>query len=210
MPARRARNSRTRSCSVQLEWTAERCTPKTRLSVPAGTISRNARRMGIGRCQRKKPMSILLMKPTEWPGCEAQCGIPSRRAIASTTSGRRASWRTTRSGCSSPRTSASISSRPTPPKRMLYETSRTSAPRESPEQGEVWLSHQVLAQVEDPVGGGLDVDGTAHHPDEGVAQGHEVGGDVRVLLAHGLRVHAGDEEAVQLVVLEDLLAHQRE
>ena len=59
------------------------------------------------------------MKPTEWLGCDAQAVMPAARATRSTTSGRVASWNTTRSASHARTTSVIAVSRPAPPKRML-------------------------------------------------------------------------------------------
>src|SRR5262245_55963369 len=65
------------------------------------------------------------MKASDLPNFDDQCRMPVSRASRSTTSGLVASSRTTTSGFTVRMTEASGTSRPAPPRRMLYERMRT-------------------------------------------------------------------------------------
>src|SRR5512139_1946853 len=66
------------------------------------------------------------------------------------------------------------------------------------DQREIRLADQFSTEIDDGVARALDVDRAADQVHEAGAQGHEIGGDVGILVAERARMNAGDEEAGQL------------
>jgi hypothetical protein len=82
-------------------------------------MSMNAWRENRGRCHATCASGTRLMHPSDCPASDRHSAIPTRSAIATTTSGRVASCITTMSGAQLLTIRASESTRPAPPFRML-------------------------------------------------------------------------------------------
>src|SRR2546428_11700286 len=67
-----------------------------------------------------------------------------------------------------------------------------------PAEYQIRLIEEIAANLYDNVPRGLDVDGTPDHGHQLLAQRHQVGRDVGVVLADGSRMNARHEESLQL------------
>src|SRR5262250_2874554 len=112
------------------------------------------------------------MNASDLPAFDDQCFMPVSHARRSTPSGRVASSRTTTSGFTVRMTEASGTSRPAPPRRMLYERMRTLLPSHLTrltrltrplDQRQERLIEQPSPKLDHHIARGLDVDGPSRH-----------------------------------------------